>query len=364
MKSKIISFAFLALSLVSLDANGKTPYINKVYDYVPAPGQFINVIPEYEAGDTKESMIKKVQDAISGDAKELISLGGYGGYVVFGFDHTIINVANTNDFKVWGNAFVGSSEPGIIMVSRDDNGDGLPNDKWYLIGGSEYNNSTTIKNYQITYVKPTNSLSNISWTSNTSESGAIERNIYHDQPYYPQWISDETIKFQGMKLPNNAVIKNGLYYFNSYAWGYADNWANTDVNSEIDIEWALDDEGYPANLSGIDFVKVYTGVNQSCGDVGETSTEVCGAEDLHLNAGVNNIIANAEDIYIVNNLTDSYLLVKNSGEMANGRIFSVSGSLISNITIEVGESSIDVSQYPSGVYIMQVKDKILKFIKK
>lgn len=41
-----------------------TPYITKVLDYRPAPGQFVNVMPEYEDGDTQESMNKKVLEAI------------------------------------------------------------------------------------------------------------------------------------------------------------------------------------------------------------------------------------------------------------------------------------------------------------
>lgn len=31
-------------------ASGATPYITRVLDYVPAPGQFINTMPEYEEG--------------------------------------------------------------------------------------------------------------------------------------------------------------------------------------------------------------------------------------------------------------------------------------------------------------------------
>lgn len=35
----------------------------------------------------------------------MISLGSYGGYVIFGFDHTVINVQGQKDFRVLGNAF-------------------------------------------------------------------------------------------------------------------------------------------------------------------------------------------------------------------------------------------------------------------
>ena len=36
------------------------------------------------------------------------------------------------------------------------------------------------------------------------------------------------------------------------------------------------------SLPGVDFVKIYTGVHQVNGWLGECSTEVMGVEDLHL----------------------------------------------------------------------------------
>ena len=118
-------------------------YITKVYEFCPAPGQFVNLLPKYEEGDTEETMIKKVEECISGKNDVLISLGSYGGYVTFGFDHAVVNVKGEKDFKILGNSFYaaanpnpnapesgGSSEPGIVMVSIDKNGNGLPDDEW------------------------------------------------------------------------------------------------------------------------------------------------------------------------------------------------------------------------------------------
>ena len=50
----------------------------------------------------------------------MIHLGGFGGYVTFRFDHTVANGEGA-DFKILGNTFAGSSEPGIIMVAWDKN---------------------------------------------------------------------------------------------------------------------------------------------------------------------------------------------------------------------------------------------------
>ena len=36
-----------------------SPYIAKVFDYMPAPGQFVNKLPEYEEGDTHSDMVQR-----------------------------------------------------------------------------------------------------------------------------------------------------------------------------------------------------------------------------------------------------------------------------------------------------------------
>ena len=59
-------------------------YITKVYEYCPAPGQFINTIPPYETGNSAEDMREKAENSIKGTNDILVSLGGYGGYITFG----------------------------------------------------------------------------------------------------------------------------------------------------------------------------------------------------------------------------------------------------------------------------------------
>lgn len=293
-------------------------YIQKVYDYCPAPGQFINVLPIYEKGNTEEDMRRKVEECISGKNDIMVSLGGYGGYVTFGFDHTVVNIPGEYDFKILGNAFyasnnpnlssredAGSSEPGIVMVSLDRNGNGIPDDEWYELAGSEYTKPETIKNYLITYYKPDenkiktpdkdypflNDTTYIKWESNHNDYGYISRNTYHNQPYYPQWIKEDKIILQGTKLANNYKDESGngsLYIQYPYEWGYVDNHPNeVQDKSSFNIEWAVDKDGNKVYLPGVDFIRVYTGVNQYCGWLGETSTELLRAEDLHIKDATN-----------------------------------------------------------------------------
>lgn len=287
-------------------------YITQVYEYRPAPGQFVNELPKYEEGDTEETMCEKVLECISDKNDVLISLGGYGGYVTFGFDHTVVNAPGEMDFKIIGNSFYaeanpnpnapesgGSAEPGIVMVSIDKNGNGIPDDEWYELAGSEYYKPETLHNYSVTYYRtpsdhvatpirqsPITDSSYIQWIANDGTTGYIEKNSYHRQDYFPKWINEDKMTFAGTKLASNGIDESGTgsyYVLYAYDWGYADNHPNeVEDKSCFNIDWAVDENGNHVHLEGVDFIRVFTGVNQSCGWLGETSTEICRAEDLHV----------------------------------------------------------------------------------
>ena len=285
-----------------------SPYISKVYEYRPAPGQFVNTMPQYEAGDSYDDMLRKVEESLSGTNDIMVSLGGFGGYVVFGFDHTVINHPGEKDFMILGNSFYelsgsdrkgGSAEPGIVVVSYDRNCNGIPDDDWYEIAGSEHNSPATIRNYSITYHRPNPDreiisqgplvdINYIMWEDSEGTCSSMPKNNFHRQEYYPAWVEDDALTFSGTRLADNGVDVSGTgayYVLYCYDWGYADNHPNdyADLNS-FDISWAVDKDGMPVVLPGVDFVKVYTGINQYCGWIGETSTEICRAQDLHIPA--------------------------------------------------------------------------------
>ncbi len=285
-----------------------SPYIARVYEYCPAPGQFVNDMPRFEPGDTYADMLQKAEECISGTNDVMISLGGYGGYVTFGFDHTVINVPGQKDFRIWGNAFYeltnpdargGSAEPGIVMVSYDTNCNGLPDDPWYELAGSEYHKPGTLHGYSITYTRPDpahipeedddgflDDLYYIPWTDSEGSTGYIAKNVFHSQSYWPAWLDADQLTFTGTLLRPNGIDTSGIgryYILYAYDWGYVDNHPNEfdDLNS-FDISWAVDALGNPVNLPGADFIRVYTGLNQYCGWLGETSTELSKARDLHI----------------------------------------------------------------------------------
>lgn len=287
-----------------------TPYITKVLEYRPAPGQFVNTMPKYEKGDTQESMNEKVLKTIGNGVQGMITLGGYGGYVTVGFDHTIRNTPNSIDFIVMGNAFENGSEPGIIQVAYDVNQNGKPDEEeWFEIAGSAHQNPKqepwyeqakqtgniveTYLDYSITYKKPAKEPTTneekenyIYWEDNKGHKGYKVMNMFHSQPYYPQWIKENQLTFTGTCLPQNGINQgtddSPYFVLPAFSYGYADNQDYNPDNAGIDIDWAVDKRGNPANLQGVDFIKIYTGVNQENGWLGENSTEICGVVDFNL----------------------------------------------------------------------------------
>ena len=259
-----------------------SPYISKVFEYKPAPGQFIGeptispapiLTPEAACAWSKERL----------DAKKLISLGAFGGFIIVGFDHSIVN-SGSYDFAIHGNAFSGNSEPGVVWVSQDVNGNGLPDDTWYELRGSEFFSEYTTRNYSVTYYKPDGPGKNVRWTDSEGQEGTIDYiAAYHNQDsYYPAWISAEQYTLTGTRLKayNYDKSGNGTMWINpDYDWGYADNFGG----DRFRIGDAMDAEGKAVNLKYIDFIKVQTALNAKSGWLGELSTEVLGFEDLTMN---------------------------------------------------------------------------------
>ena len=280
---------------------------NKVYEYIPAPGQFIN---ETKTGGfdgtqtTPETAIAYAEARMSeidskGNPNPIwVSLGGFGDYIVVGFDHSIDN-SGDYDIGILGNSFSGSSEPGIVWVMQDENGNGNPDDTWYELAGSETGKAGTIQNYAVTYYRPNGAGMPVQWTDNMGNSGEIDylKQFHRQEYYYPLWIESESYTLTGtcLQARNYDVSGNGTYWVNGeYDWGYADNFSPTDRLTDKDnsaaeananhfkISNAIDFEGRPVHLGFIDFVKVQVGVNAKSGWLGEISTEVFGFYDYNM----------------------------------------------------------------------------------
>ncbi|MDL2223503.1 T9SS type A sorting domain-containing protein [Bacteroidales bacterium OttesenSCG-928-M11] len=362
----------LCLCFAVSAAFSQSAYINKVYDFRPAPGQFINEAPEYELGDTKSEIIKKVEEYIVNDQRSLVSLGAYGGYIIFGFDHPVVNVKGEYDFKIQGNAFTpsetagemtgGSSEPGIVCVSYDANKNGIPDDDWYELAGSEYFSTQTIQDYEITYYKPENIGDDIRWKDNLNNEGFVFRNTFHTQIYWPKWTNEEVLVFKGKRLADNYSIveNNGNNYYlqKPYDWGYADNLPNNSDESSFKIEWAVDKNGNSIDLLQVDFIKVYTAVNQSCGWLGESSTEIIGAVDLHPDALVSIEEIKDQSFTILSNPIKETLIIY-STQNQTVDLYNIQGKKLYSFSLSEGNNYIELGNLSSGFYILN-KQKVVK----
>lgn len=273
------------------DPNAPSAFANKVLEYMPAPGQFINTTTSaYEDGFSAEQVLERATEKLK--KKSVISLGDFGGTITVGFHQPIRNIKGEYDFKILGNASYnqntgtgalgGSAEPGIVLVSKDVNGNGLPDDEWYELAGSEYGKDTETRGYEITYHRPQPASGDVRWTDNQGGEGYIYRNTYHQQDsYYPNWIEEDEITFRGTRLKDNAVNEGGTWVGYCYPWGYADNHPYNTEHCQFKIDWAVTQNGKPVALDEIDFIRIYTAVNQNVGWTGEISTEIMTIEDLH-----------------------------------------------------------------------------------
>lgn len=270
---------------------------SKVFEYTPAPGQFIGDTRTggFSGNETTAAdAVAYAEERLSKDA--YVSLGGFGGYIVVGFDHSIDN-HHGYDIAIKGNSFSGSSEPGIVWVMQDENGDGEPNDTWYELRGSEIGRKTMHRNYSVTYYRPDSPEQPVKWTDSEGGSGEIDYlKAYHQQPYYyPAWITADSYTLTGTRLEARNYDKSGkgtMWVQPEYDWGYADNFSPKDritdssgkstAINRFRIADAIDDQGKTVDLKYIDFVKVQTAVNAKSGWLGELSTEVLGFYDYSM----------------------------------------------------------------------------------
>lgn len=254
---------------------------DKVVDYLCINSQYTNA--GYGVGP---------ETTLSGSLK---SLGNFGGYITYYFDDPLTDNANNKygvDFYVYGNSFAdggSAAEPGQVWVSEDG-------ETWYALAGSEHYEDSTIWDYTVTYTKTASGKT--AWTDNqgNSKDGSSQTGSWPLQKNYSmnQLLTGDTITLSGILLPSSedGTIQ-GTGNTSSFSavtrFGYADYYKNgtygVDVNpytenptasNGFDLEWAVDGEGNPIDVSGMEFhyVKVVTASNIWAGAFNEKSTEV------------------------------------------------------------------------------------------
>jgi len=279
-------------------------YIAEVMEYKPAPGQFTNSLP-WGCPVSAHSLVGGVNGSLS--------LGAFGGYVIFRFEQAVENHEDNPygiDFTIFGNPTNEWSEPGVVWVMKDLNENGLPDDSWYELAGSDYYFSSTRKQYQLSYTNPGGSeAANVPWSDELGNTGMIRANSAHTQPYYPLNDSFPDVAVASYTLGGTLIqgfvdVDHPPFITSRRrAFGYTDNQVRgsgshlepdnpytpeveNSGGDAFDIAWAVDGDGNFVDMDIIHFVKVQNGLLHEGGWLGEISTELTGAVDVAANDGL------------------------------------------------------------------------------
>jgi len=276
----------------------KAQYISEVLSYTPAPGQFINSTP-WGTPASPQSIVGGITGSLS--------LGAFGGSVVFRFEEAVENHPDNPygvDFSIFGNPMAQWSEPGVVFVMEDENRNGEADDTWYELAGSDHAFSSTKQGYSTTYFNPELDIAtDVPWEDQEGNQGIIRANSVHLQPYYPlpdsfRNVGAKETTYTGTWLEGAVDVDHPpLLVSASRAFGYADNQVRGSApytlpdnpytpevensgGDAFDISWAKDDSGNYVELESIHFVKVQSSILHQGGFLGELSTEITGAVDV------------------------------------------------------------------------------------
>jgi hypothetical protein len=214
------------------------------------------------------------------------SLGAWGGYAVFRF-RALNN--GSYSFRISGNAFLGWSEPGVVWVMADENQNGKPDDTWYELKGSAdiQSPATVTRRFAVTYLLVDESDGVVNEYGQT-----IQQNYWFDSKGgsgtmgggWPSLygVAGKEVTYTGTNLLDNSndiqVASEGYSSSPAFDWGYVDNYGNGTMTGDtlfaFRIRDAIRQDGSPADLPWIDFVKVHTGVFSYGSVFGEISTEI------------------------------------------------------------------------------------------
>ncbi len=305
------------LLCTSCAAASPSPFATRVLSYDPAPGQFVRN-PNFN--NPARALGAPVGGGLNAaDNSKIVTLGGFGGSIVLGFDAPVPNLdasaANPFglDLIIYGNAFYAGGDPsrwfaeaGVIEVSVDANANGLADDAWYVIPGYHLG------------AAPSSRWASQSWDDVTTNTSL--------PPSNPNWIplgrsGQWTTSTYALPLDVFAgpVVENpfGSASPDAGIIGYADCsptlvlgdfnadgvlddgiddatisperfytqpddpftiglWSRSGGGDAIDLDWAVTSAGASVTLDHIDFIRISTCVNRVNALFGEASTEISG----------------------------------------------------------------------------------------
>lgn len=300
-----VSLKTIQQSIILTSADGKTSvtynfkllhrsegYPDKLVDFMCIDSQYINGKGAGNAASHWNSL-----------AGSFSSLGNFGGYVTYYYDEPLTDNPNNKygiDFYVYGNANKDTTtstktsffEPAQAYVSEDG-------EKWYALAGSAHYDDGVEWNYTVNYKREANGYT--SWTDNKGNSycGTKYASLWPSSDIYAMndLAKSDTISFSGVALPaRNGKIAVWGEAVDAYpiSWGYADCFQNgtkgVDVNPYVDnsdfsvsangfdLQWAVDENGLPIDVSNKEFhyVKMVTASNIWHSSFLDKSAEIAG----------------------------------------------------------------------------------------
>jgi hypothetical protein len=227
------------------------------------------------------------------------SLGAALGYEVWDATNGS-SATSVTSAKITGNAFASWSEPGIVWIQADDNGNGLPDETWHELKGSDDGDShkTEItRRYALTYIRdalseaPPNQygqiIRSIYWADQRGRAGIIGGGWPSAQGLADKGINpvDGTwITFTGTLLRDSKGIELNTNKGSQTVTcsGYVDAYGGDGIFRPGS---AINADGTAAGLTSFRFVKVQNAYFDYGTSVGEYSTEIVSGTGLEDQSG-------------------------------------------------------------------------------
>jgi hypothetical protein len=319
MPSAILWWASLfGVGLVSTGSAPAGDFADCIVEYAPAPGQFVN---DSGFNDPARALGAPAGAGIlNGNNTGTVTLGGFGGTVTLAFDRRVRDDPRNAfgmDAIIFGNAFWPAADPNrrwaeaaVIEISRDDNGNGLADDAWYIIPGSHAPippappvAGVAIRTWDDNIADPANPPALASWippgrtgtwttsglllpgdvfgvavVANPNGPGATAEGVYGYADLSPVLLLGDMDADDVVDEPGKAAAAFYTTPDDPFAVGITGGSGGGDA---FDIAWAVDAvTGEPGNLDGFDFLRITTAVDAVIGPLGERSAEIDAVADV------------------------------------------------------------------------------------
>jgi hypothetical protein len=289
-------------------------FADAVAAYAPAPGQFVNTAAYNDPARALGAPVGG--GTLAGDTSKVVTLGGFGGSITLRFSTPVLDdpcnpfgldlVVFGNAFWVSGNANRRWAEAAVVEVSRDENGNGLADDAWFVMPGSHGPLPIESQAWDNDAGTPTPP-ANLAWypagapgtmttmgvalpalfdtqvLQNPNGPGATSEGVWGYADCSPTLLLGD---LNGDNVVEAPSMSAGEFYTspdNPRAVGVTPGSGGGDA---FDLAWAIDPAtGRPARPAAIDFVRITNGVNHVAGALGEVSAEIAAVSDVRPREG-------------------------------------------------------------------------------